>query len=197
MGQKSMNDIFRGYIKPTEAYRFEDLQRTKFNATLLDYSRRFNPQTDNLYIHGPVGSGKTHIAAMMVNRLNGVLMRVSSLSRLVRSSYDKIGIQESDIMGIFYGLKISDMQRFVKPIDVLGLDDIGLERPSEYTESLLTEILDQRFDRDINGLIVTSNLSLGELGQKFGGDRLSSRLAQICKVFSLEGEKDYRVRGQK
>jgi DNA replication protein DnaC len=45
------------------------------------------------------------------------------------------------------------------------------------------------------GLLVSSNLSLGELAERVGDDRLSSRLAQMCRgnVFSLAGEKDWRV----
>ena len=59
---------------------------------------------------------------------------------------------------------------------------------TEYSMSIFYEILDGRLMQKQNGLIITSNLSLNELAVKMGDDRITSRIAGMCRVISLGGD---------
>lgn len=174
----------------------EGLTRTGHNAQLLDFAEAFDPKTDSAYIWGPVGTGKTHVARVIVNRAGhaGQLLRAASIPRFVRQAFDIDGVTEGDLIRTFCGGKISTMQYYIPGIQVLGIDDIAVEKMSEYAESIICEILDRRYDAGMAGLVVTSNLSLDDLAAKIGSERIASRLAQQCKVFDLTGERDWRIK---
>ena len=104
-----------------------------------------------------------------------MIEKVSGICRALRSADNARAEQEI-------------MSRYSK-IPVLGIDDIGIEKHTEFVIGVIYEIIDYRYMNRPGGLIVTSNLSLSELAQKLGDDRIPSRLAQMCKgrIISLLG----------
>jgi DNA replication protein DnaC len=62
----------------------------------------------------------------------------------------------------------------------LVLDDLGAEKASEFTVASLSVILDRRI-REGLPTVVTTNLTLGEIGDAFG-ERISSRLCEFCLI---------------
>jgi DNA replication protein DnaC len=79
-------------------------------------------------------------------------------------------------------------------VPVLILDDLGIEKDTEFAISTICEIISHRLKADRNGLVVTSNLSLDALASKLHDDRLTSRLAGMCQVIEIRGA-DYRLQG--
>jgi hypothetical protein len=73
----------------------------------------------------------------------------------------------------------------------LILDDIGTEKPSEWAQQNIFLIIDRRYET-LRQTIFTSNLSLDELSERLG-DRITSRIAEMCKVIELKG-KDRRIK---
>ena len=71
-------------------------------------------------------------------------------------------------------------------VDYLILDDLGAERITEYAAEGLYLLIDRWHRNCKTGLIATSNLSPGELAEKIG-DRIVSRLMEICPPQKLEG----------
>jgi hypothetical protein len=69
--------------------------------------------------------------------------------------------------------------------DALVLDDIDKVRPSEFTIEVLFTAIDSRMTADA-GLLVTTNLPLSELADRYG-DAVVSRLAGYGETFLLEG----------
>jgi DNA replication protein DnaC len=78
---------------------------------------------------------------------------------------------------------------------ILVLDDLGTAKYTEFLCSIIYEIIEDRYQNHPGGLIVTSNLSLCDLAETMGDDRVSSRLAELCrgKIFSMVGETDHRI----
>lgn len=74
---------------------------------------------------------------------------------------------------------------------LLVLDDLGAEKASEWTVQELNRIVDERY-RQCAPLLVTSNLSGKEMRERLG-DRLVSRLAEMCVPVRIEGS-DRRLR---
>lgn len=68
---------------------------------------------------------------------------------------------------------------------LLFIDDIGAEKPSEWTQEKLYEVIDERYARCLP-LIVTSNLPPKSLSEHVG-ERTASRLAEMCTLVPLTG----------
>ena len=73
-------------------------------------------------------------------------------------------------------------------VDLLGLDDLasGGDRPvTGWESSALGEIVDEVYQRG-TAILATSNRSLGDLVPHLG-DRIASRLSELCEVVHLDG----------
>ena len=133
---------------------------------------------------GPCGTGKSHLAAIL-GREN--------------ANYDGMVIfsEPAPLLRSLRGLSVEEerarIDELVK-VPVLILDDLGIEKDTEFAISTISEIVSHRLKADRNGLVVTSNLSLDALAAKLNDDRLTSRLAGMCQVIELKGA-DYRLQG--
>lgn len=76
--------------------------------------------------------------------------------------------------------------------DVLIIDDLGTGHDLMTTLRLIYEVTDKRRARKLNGLVITSNLSLEQLRGAYKDDRITSRIAGLCTVLEIRG-KDRRL----
>jgi chromosomal replication initiation ATPase DnaA len=136
------------------------------------------PGNVNLYIHGSAGTGKTHLAAAIARECAKTPWRIITTSPI----------------SIFRDMRMSDgateelqkMRRYVGS-EILIIDDLGVSKDTDYTFQTLYEIIDGRYAGMRGGLIITSNLSLNELAGKLGDDRITSRIAGMCKIIKTNG----------
>ncbi len=82
---------------------------------------------------------------------------------------------------------------FFMNVPLLVLDDLGVEKPTDFAREKLNTIIDYRFNQGL-ALVVTMNIQI----DKIPGDekhRISSRLQRFRagKVVALEGQ-EYRLR---
>lgn len=152
---------------------------------------------NGLYIHGPVGTGKTflcyaimkecrklrHGGRIVMSPVNEIFMKIKNT---FRRDYD--GMAEESIIAEYAGS--ADSWKY-NPIQTLIIDDLGVERPTDWAQETLYAIIDRRY-RDCRQTIFSSNYSLDELSERIG-DRITSRIAEMCKVIELKG-KDRRVK---
>lgn len=138
-----------------------------------------------LWFVGGCGTGKTHLAAGIVREL--VRDRVPVLFRYVPSLLDELRDMVVDGTS-------EPIDRLVRRVDVLVLDDLGCEKRTDWAVERLTMIVNERvLGRQVT--VVTSNLAPDEAALRLG-DRIVSRLLENCRVVNM-GEEDYRVRGKK
>ena len=125
----------------------------------------------NLYIWGRSGVGKTHLATACVRRFeDGKCVRAATLAR-------EIATAAAD--------RAEELIRKSVEAKHILIDD--LDTDIRHGLGALREIIAQREMEGMTGLIITSNLSLAELAQKSGDDRLTSRLAGMCRGIELTG----------
>ncbi|PWU05838.1 MAG: hypothetical protein C5B51_13650 [Terriglobia bacterium] len=171
-----------GGQKPYRDFTFELYQVTQGNRLAYERCKQFDPASQNIYLWGPSGVGKTHLSYAAARRcfdetLSVAIVQAGQLSRQVRMQGPE---QEQAAIDGF------------AEADVLMLDDLGLGAHTAYSRQLLREILDARDCADRAGLIVTSPYSLDDLAATLNDDAIASRLAGLCRVTEIRGP-DFRL----
>jgi DNA replication protein DnaC len=155
-------------------------------AKVMDYIMNWgeNQETGRgLYFCGDVGTGKTHLAVAVMNELI-TRKRVPSLFVTVPELLDNIRGTYNDP-----GRNLDEWMDAVKNADLLLLDDLGSERPTEWVQERLFVIVNHRY-REALPTIFTSNIGPKDLAAQLG-ERTASRIISMCDWISLEGD-DYR-----
>lgn len=156
-----------------------------------------------LLILGPCGVGKTHLAVSIIQALMlrygtwCVFYDFRELLKQIQSSFNPVA-------------KTTEWQ-ILDPVlqcDVLLLDDLGAERPTDWVRDTFAYIINHRYNQK-RTTIITSNFRDGEshlrvlsdgnrvageetLAERIG-DRLRSRLYEMCKVIRISAD-DFRVK---
>jgi DNA replication protein DnaC len=160
-------------VKGYEQFTFETYRQNARNRAGLEACKAFDPKVGSLYLHGPVGCGKSHLAWSMARAIPGA--EVNKATALIRWFRMRDPREEE-----------REIDRLAR-VPCLVVDDLGVQKDSEHALSILYEILDRR-DMDCRfGLIITSNLPLDDLARKMGDDRITSRIAGMCKIVKLDG----------
>lgn len=166
-----------GGEKPYQDFTFEKFQEDFFNHAAFESARGFDPRTHNLYLWGPCGIGKTHLAYAVARTCfeagrSVVVLKPSQLMRRVRKK------EPEQEQGAIDGLS---------KVDVFVLDELGIGNDTSYARQIFQEILDTRIFNYRAGLIITSKYSPDELAKKLGEDTIPSRLAGMCRVIEVKG----------
>jgi DNA replication protein DnaC len=156
-----------------------------------------------LLIIGKNGVGKTHLAVgimkeLILTRGIGCLFyEYRELLKEIQNSYNA-SVQATEL----------DVLRPVFETDVLVLDELGAEKPTEWKFDTISLILNSRYNNKRTTIITTNfhdeaagtvrktlspaRLSSREesLGDRIG-ERMRSRLHEMCRVIQVEGE-DFR-----
>lgn len=132
-------------------------------------------KAQGLYLAGQVGTGKTHTAWAATCRWC-MAAGVNPCSRPGAVIFTRLTDLLDDLRpGDGARQRVRDCQN----AQLLIIDDIGAEKPSEWTQERLYSVIDHRYANCLP-LIVTSNLPPRELAGQTG-ERVASRLAEMCK----------------
>ncbi len=152
----------------------------------------------SLLLTGACGSGKTHLAVALLNwwyaeqltenregRIfplkRGRFVVVPDLLLEIKASWDEKenfrGENEKEIIDR-YGF-----------YSFLVLDDLGSETMSEWSRTVISNIINRRYN-ECKQTIITTNLSTAELAAI--DDRIPSRFSEMGQIIDL-GKKDWRV----
>ncbi|MDI6816871.1 MAG: ATP-binding protein [Actinomycetota bacterium] len=171
--------------------RFGNFERTAANGkaytAAFEFARGLEREVGGrgVFLIGAPGIGKTHLAASTLKVLkargkNVAFYKVTDMLGYLRSCFrDASTITEEEAI------------EELGSIDVLFLDDFGVERTTDYAIDALYRVIDRRYRRELP-IFATSNLSFAELKDKLDV-RIPSRLASMCRVISYK-EEDRRLR---
>jgi DNA replication protein DnaC len=97
------------------------------------------------------------------------------------------------LRGTFKNSSESDESEIIKTYSeakILYLDDLGVEKVSDWALQTIYLIIDRRYSEMLR-TIISSNLSLDQLADRLD-DRIASRIAGMCEVIKMTG-KDRRL----
>lgn len=131
-----------------------------------------------LLLYGGVGTGKTYIAACIINALveQGTSCKLTNFSRLANE---------------WMAREFTEKQNFVDGLntyDLLVIDDLGSERSTDFMNELVYSVIDTRH-KSGKPLIVTTNLSGDDLKHPndVTAERVYSRLFEMCIPVEVKG----------
>ncbi len=183
--RRELETLFRGGGIPPK-FRdctFENFQVNQSNAKAWEVSSRFkiDKNKNSLFLCGPCGIGKTHLAAAILNfwkeKANTLYVSCPNFLKSLRDN--------------FTNPSHPNRLHMAQTIDLLVIDDLGAEKNSEWVRETLFILINHRYEHEL-ATIFTTNASLGALEPKLGG-RIISRIAQMSRCIRWVDE-DWRMR---
>jgi DNA replication protein DnaC len=175
-------------------------------------------ERDGMLLSGSCGTGKTHLAIAILRELilqkgaRCLFRGYSALLKQIQATYSRqvVAHEETGVVLTEYSILQDVIQA-----DVLVLDDLGAEKSSEWTLSLLYHVINERYN-DRRTTIITTNLPWDvppgpppakrltaaqeatrtpTLRERIS-ERTYSRIAELCPhKLELEGVDYRRIRG--
>ncbi len=159
----------------------DDGAQPKLSAAVRRYVDKWPEMREKnmgLMFYGPVGTGKSFFAACIANAIinKGIPALMTNVPALITAMSKDFEKDKAQILS-----RISD-------VPLLVLDDVGIERTTEYAYEKLQEIVDTRY-RSGKPLIITTNLSPKELAQPtdMRYKRVYDRLLELCYPVKVDG----------
>lgn len=145
-----------------------------------------------LFLFGDTGTGKTIYAASLLlevikkrkleykSTISGKYTGGSEFFQEIRETMNNSEISSSDVL-----------QKY-EEADILILDEIGTEKPSDWVFQMFYLLMNHRYEY-LKPTIIVSNFGLMELTERLNDDRIPSRIEAMCKSKCFKGL-DYRIR---
>ena len=161
----------------------------------------FGTDGNGLLLTGSIGVGKTHLAVGMLQALvsergaKGLFFDYRDLLKQVQNSYNRsVDVTELEIL------------QPVFDAEVLVLDELGASKPTDWVWDTVAHILNTRYNDRRTTIITTNYANLAPLAADASGprsaireetlgdrigERMRSRLQEMCVVVEMSGE-DFR-----
>jgi DNA replication protein DnaC len=168
-------------------------------ASVIRFVESYPVEKTGLILLGSIGVGKTHLAVAAMRQLilgKGIpclFCDYRELLKQIQNSYNSSS-------------EVTELQ-VLAPVfetEVLVLDELGAVKPSEWVWDTVSLILNSRYNNSRTTIITTNLLDEpagGAPGTRLGsravtlgdriGERMRSRLHEMCRVIRVDGE-DYR-----
>jgi len=152
---------------------FENFQGgEKIKADLLHLTR----SGKSVLLAGNTGCGKTHLSVAMLaeylkhGKHDALFIALPDLLLEIRSSFSDKGLMtEKELVDLYSS----------KPF--LVLDDMGAEKPTEFTVATLSLILDRRIRQERQTIITTNLISIKAI-EEYSSARIASRISEMETV---------------
>lgn len=155
----------------------------------LEASRQFvsnvlkSQPANNMFFIGSVGTGKTHLASSIIQELYDTkrvrMIRVIELIRILKETWQR-GSESTE----------RDVIEYFGSVDVLILDEVGIQFGSETERMFMFDIINTRYDNMLPTILI-SNLDINNLKDILGEqavDRLREDGGKVL-VFNWESQR--------
>ena len=150
----------------------------------------------SFFVTGACGAGKTHVAVGMLKHFVKLLpcenfngIDIFTKTQAVFTTAPEL------LMKIRRCFSLNECEETIvnkySNVPFLVLDDLGVEKTSEWALQTLYIIINSRYSNCLQ-TVISSNFTIEEIGDKLG-DRIASRIAGMCKITKLTG-KDRRLK---
>lgn len=178
-----------------EEKTYADYKVDSLNKPAVDFAKTFPGNNyRGAFFYGGVGTGKTFLAALIAQDF-------------IRAGKTVLFEKVADLLTEFYavyrgeGANEDTLLKNLYEVDLLVLDDFGLEKATQFVGVTLCKILDSRYNKDNAMTIITSNYSLEQIEARLNnpsdllkgdfclnGSRIYDRCIEICKPILFKGD---------
>lgn len=147
-----------------------------------------DPGRNGLFISGPKGTGKTHLAAAISNQLMHlgtpvICMTAIDLLERIKRTFSKSDIDEGSVLDIY------------KTVSLLVIDDIGKEPATEWAVSTIYNIINGRYESCLPTIVTTNydaktlvdRMTPAATRDSITGEATIDRLVEMCNLVILTG----------
>ena len=134
--------------------------------SLRQHDLSYSP--NGVFLTGPCGTGKTHLAAAILNSVMRqapatpiLAMTMQEMTAKIKDSYDEIGDSSE-----------AELIKAYTEVPLLLIDDLGSEQPTEWSVDRIFRIINARYNANLP-TIVTSNYDTAALGKRLTPKRYS------------------------
>ena len=134
---------------------------------------------EGLIIKGPTGTLKTSAA-------------VSCLMQALTRGYSGLFVLSVSLLDSILNLRAlspeqgADLERKIRDVHILLLDDVGDERSNSWAESKLVSLILERY-QGMKSTIITTNLRAEELRERYAA-KIIDRIRQSAVIVNMQGE---------
>ena len=158
----------------------DDRRNAEISDAMMNYVTNFEDfkkQGTGLLLYGDVGTGKTFYGACIANELidRGYTVLMTNFAKLTNTLH---GMSEGK------QAYIDSLNKY----NLLIIDDLGIERKTEFVQELIFNITDSRY-RTGMPFIITTNLSLNEIANPsdIAYSRIYDRILERCFPVKVAG----------
>ncbi len=155
-----------------------------------DLVKKFPNVNKGLFLWGNPGTGKTLLSSILLtetiirNAVEGRFIKISrTFFNRLRETFNEGSETYGDAGRILHELE---------DVDVLVIDDFGVQRDSPWEVETLYNLVDARYEAE-KFTIFTSNTDPFKTLKDLSGGRILSRIKEMCTIMEISGP-DYRDR---
>lgn len=183
--------INRKYLwKRLSDFKSVNKQAEEAKSAAYEIVRNFPDVRKGLYLWGNPGTGKTLLGSIILTEIimrHAIPGRFISISRDLFKTLQESFREESDTYG-----ESSRIEKELATIDVLVVDDFGIQKDTEWKQETLYDLVDARYEAE-KFTIFTSNNNPHRTLKDLSQGRILSRIKEMCRIIEISGE-DYRDR---
>lgn len=172
--QKHIGSTVAAYAPDNEAERM-------VKRVVTAWVKNFKAGCQGLYLYGAAGTGKTHllvaIGKALVDHYGAEVLYASTAELVARAKAQFSKNADADILNPFD--EASEAQ-------VLLLDDIGTEKPSEWLLEQMYRLINSRYNNNLTTLL-TSNVCLETFEASYDS-RIADRIYSMCMAVHCDGK---------
>ena len=185
LGKRQLNSTF-------ENYKITNKNKKAYDNAKKYANKLINRATDKgLFITGTYGVGKTYLASCIANEVikNKITVVFGTLIQLldyIKDTYKDSDMSDKEYLNLYYS------------VDLLIIDDLGKEKPTEWVLEKLFLIVNNRYNNYLP-IVITTNYNRNQLRERLCVnknysmvDSIISRLYEMCGGIEIKDE-DHRM----
>jgi len=179
-------------FKNSTFLNYDQSENREASWKVIEFANEFPNNKRGLLLTGNVGTGKTHLAVALANKLLDNLYsvyfgNVIDVLGFIKSTYSQNSkITEDEAINLM-----------TKEVDLFIIDDLGKENSTEYTLAMLYQLINRVYEND-KTLVITTNDNSDNLVKNLGnrGQAIVSRITEMCEPVVFKG-RDWRLHSGK